>query len=400
MTTRAATPRYPGLDTMRAVASLAVVLTHAAFWAGFYDAGLLGAFTQRLEVGVSVFFVLSGFLLAHPWLTAARTGLPRDPVGRYATKRALRVLPVYWVTVVAALLVVRQNRELGLDRWVQNLTLVDLYREGQLPEGLSQMWSLVTEITFYAVLPLLMLLLLGRRATRLRSDRVLAILAVLSVGSIVWTAAATRGTLLELGPWTSQALPASFAWFAVGIAFAVVDVDRRHPVDARRSRLLDLLESTAAAPGACWLMAGAVLVVASTPLGGATGLVGRSASESVVRALAYTVVAALVVLPSIFGPTDSRYARWTSAPWLRHLGHISYSLFCCHVIVLWVLFDQLGLTIFDESFVLVTGLVLLVSLPISELLYRCVELPFLRLKDRGRRTPTDTTTDTATSAAS
>lgn len=395
------TPVYPGLDTLRAVASLAVVLTHCAFWAGFYDAGLLGAAAQRLEVGVAVFFVLSGFLLSHPWLTAARTGSRRDSVPRYAWKRALRVLPVYWVTVVLALLVVRQNRELGFDRWWQNVLLVDLYREPALPEGLSQMWSLATEVAFYATLPLVVLLLLGRPGAGLRSARAFWVLAALSVGSLVWTVAASSGgPLVHLGPWTTQALPAFLGWFAVGIAFAVLDVDRRHPATERPVRVAQLLESVAAAPGACWLTAGAVLLVASTPIGGAAGLFARTPSESLVRAVAYAVVAALVVLPSIFGPQDSGYARWTAQPWLRHLGHISYSLFCCHVVVLWLLFDLLDLKLFDESFLLVTALVLVVSLPFSELLYRLVERPFLRLKNAGRRTPAATTTDTAASAAS
>jgi peptidoglycan/LPS O-acetylase OafA/YrhL len=119
-----------------------------------------------------------------------------------------------------------------------------------------------------------------------------------------------------------------------------------------------------------------------------------------VRAVAYAVVAALVVLPSVFGDAETPYARWMAHPWLRHLGHVSYSLFCCHVIVLWVLFDRLDLTLFNASFPLVVVLVLAVSLPVSELLYRLVERPFLRLKNLGRRAPAATTTDTAASAAS
>lgn len=395
------TPSYPGLDTLRAVASLAVVLTHCAFWAGFYDEGLVGALTQRLEVGVAVFFVLSGFLLSHPWFTAARTGGARDSVARYAWKRGLRVLPVYWVTVVLALLVVRQNRDLGPERWWQNLLLVDLYLEPTLPEGLSQMWSLTTEVAFYATLPVLAALLVGRGRRGLRVGRALLVLALLTGVSLLWTVAASvGGPLVPLGAWTTQALPAFLGWFAVGMAFAVLDVDRRHPKDGSPARATRVLEAVAAVPGGCWLMAGAVLLVASTPIGGAAGLFARTSSESVVRAVGYALVAALVVLPSVFGPEDSRFARWSARPWMRHLGHISYSLFCCHVAVLWVLFDRLDLTLFDESFLVVTGLVLAVSLPLSELLYRLVERPFLRLKDRGRRRQAATTTETATSAAS
>ena len=392
---------FPGLDTLRAVASIAVVATHTSFWAGAYDAGLPGAVTQRLEIGVAVFFVLSGFLLSHPWLRHLRTGRPRDSVGRYFFKRALRILPVYWVSVIAALLLLEQNSSIAPSRWIDNVLLVDMYHNDVLPHGLTQMWSLATEVAFYALLPIGMFLLGLAVRARWRPLLLMVLLAVVSAGSLAWSAAAAD-SLASWGPWVTQALPGYLGWFSLGIALAVLDVDRRHRDEGRELTLVRWCRAAASAPGACWLVAGAALVVAATPIAGEAALVPRTASESVWRSILYGVVAGAVMLPSIFGEGHTRYARTMAQPFLRHLGHISYSLFCCHLIVLALLFEALDLTLFYENLAVVFALTLSVSLVVSEVLYRLVERPFLRLKNAGRpaSSRTGTRQDKATSTSS
>ena len=387
---------FPGLDTMRAVAPVAVVGTHTAFWAGYYDAGLLGAMSQRLEVGVTIFFVLSGFLLSRPWWVSLSEDVPRDTARRYLLKRALRVLPVYWVTVVAGFVLIAPNRDLSPDRWVANLLLVDLYRGDALPHGLTQMWSLTTEVAFYLVLPLLMWALVTLACRhRWRPVHALVVLGVLAVGSEVWNVAAA-GVLQEWNAWTPQALPGHLGWFGAGIALALLEVDSRRDTPVRGSRVLHDL---ARAPGSCWLLAAAAFTVASTPLAGQAALVSRTASEAVCRSVLYALVAVLVLLPSIFGDPASAYARTLARPALRHLGHLSYSVFCCHVIVLEVLFRRLDLTIFDTPALLLFLGVLAISLAVSEVLYRLVERPCLRLKDARWVRRLGTTTASEPSAA-
>ena len=66
--------RLPSLTGLRAVAALAVVGTHAAFGTGALNRGYPGMLLGRLDIGVAIFFVLSGLLLFGPWVRAAAAG--------------------------------------------------------------------------------------------------------------------------------------------------------------------------------------------------------------------------------------------------------------------------------------------------------------------------------------
>ena len=66
--------RVASLTGVRAVAALLVVATHAAYTTGKYTHGYAGLVFSRMEIGVPIFFVLSGFLLFGPWVRAAASG--------------------------------------------------------------------------------------------------------------------------------------------------------------------------------------------------------------------------------------------------------------------------------------------------------------------------------------
>ena len=77
--------RHAPLDGLRAAAAVAVLLTHAAIYSGLVGAGGDTArYAQRLEVGVAVFFVISGFVLYRPFLHARLESrpLPLGPATR------------------------------------------------------------------------------------------------------------------------------------------------------------------------------------------------------------------------------------------------------------------------------------------------------------------------------
>src|SRR3954451_5306241 len=97
--------RFPLVDSMRAIAALAVFGTHVAFFMGAYDGSPIGPYAQRLDVGVTGFFLISGFLLYRPFVLARQGGDALPAVGAYAWRRGLRIAPAYWVALtVSALL--------------------------------------------------------------------------------------------------------------------------------------------------------------------------------------------------------------------------------------------------------------------------------------------------------
>jgi peptidoglycan/LPS O-acetylase OafA/YrhL len=93
-------PRFPLFDSLRGIAVLAVVIFHVAFITGALNVRVAGDVLGVLgDVGVVLFFVISGFLLYRPFVAARAHGRrPPDPV-RYARRRALRIVPAYWVAL-------------------------------------------------------------------------------------------------------------------------------------------------------------------------------------------------------------------------------------------------------------------------------------------------------------
>lgn len=382
---------FPQLDAMRAVASIAVVATHAGFWSGFYTSGYFGVAVQRLEVGVAIFFVLSGFLLSRSYLVSAHDRVPHEPARRYFTKRVLRILPVYVVAVVAALTLISENRSLSVDRWVQNLLLVDLYREDQLPQGLTQMWSLTVEVAFYLILPLLGAFLIHIVCLdRWRPGRLLAFLALVIVGSVAWVLV-THSVDSALADQAARWLPSYASWFALGIGLTVLTIDASAP-----GRVTAALIAAGRDRASCWLAAGAIFLIVATPLGGSPLLVSPTPAQAVVRHVCYGLIAVLAVAPCVLGDDRTPVARVLALPAIRHLGHISYALFCCHVTVLAVGVPAMGFTVFNTPFLLLFSVILAISLVVAEVLYRVVERPFMSLAPgRRARTPSTTPSDSA-----
>ena len=140
--------------------------------------------------------MLSGFLLFRPWVKSAATGGPPPSLSRYARHRVRRIMPAYVITVLIAY-VLYHFRHAGPNpghTWYglfRNLTLTQIYCNGYLGkylhQGLTQMWSLAVEASFYVVLPLLaylLLVLICRR--RWQPKLVLAALAAMTLISPAW----------------------------------------------------------------------------------------------------------------------------------------------------------------------------------------------------------------------
>lgn len=373
-------PRFPALDTLRFVGAVAVLTTHTAFWAGSYTShGAWGTVLARLDVGVAIFFVLSGFLLSRPWIASAFQSKPRPRPGRYYWKRALRILPVYLVTAVIALSLIPENDDLGPRDWAKTLLMADIYVDNGPPDGLTQMWSLATELAFYLVLPVLMLVGLGRV---LSPRRLLVLIVFMWAVSLLWLGELSGHVPNAGDRAVNEWLPAFLGWFAVGILLALIQILRAN--GALPARVRNGVDILAASPGASWVAAFGLLLVAATPLAGPSLLVPPSDAEAVTKNVLYAGIGGLLVFTGVFAVPSGRYAQAMSQRWLRHLGHISYGIFCIHLPVLHLVMAVTGYTLFDAPFLAIWALTLALSLVAAELLYRVVEIPSMRFRDVGR----------------
>ena len=371
--------RYPALHGLRGLAALAVVVTHVAFYTGNYTTNALGRAVARLDVSVALFFLLSGFLLTLPMFRAAAQGRPLLGVRAFLWRRAVRILPAYWVGVVLALLLLPSNRTADAVTWLRHLLLVQIYTPGWFADGLVQTWSLCTEVSFYVALPFLVRRLCGPAGTPWRPRRVLVAIGALSVAGWAWLywASADPAVVGPLNLW----LPSFASWFGAGIAMAVLVA--AGPGFTGGARLRDLASS----PGTCLTGAAAVYALACTDIAGPLGLDRPAPVEALVKNVLYLVIAVLMTAPLIVGDRRSGWHVLLECRPAVWFGEISYGVFLTHLTVLGATFAVLGRPPFTGAMPAALFLTLLVSTVLGALSYRCLEAPLLRIRSRSGDTP-------------
>jgi peptidoglycan/LPS O-acetylase OafA/YrhL len=370
--------RFPALDGVRAIAALGVVLTHVGFQTGVTAHGARGGFLARLDAGVALFFVLSGFLLFLPFVRHRIAGRDAPPTGRYLERRALRILPAYWAAAVVCLLFVedKHGAATGLD-WLRHALLLQIYPAGGLREGFTQTWSLCTEVAFYLALPLLAPLVLGRRGP-FRPRRVVGVLGGLLVLTIGWLFAAHLPAL-ELRP-ASSWLPGQVGWFAVGMALAVARarLETGGPAEhAGWNWLLDI----ARAPGSCVLLGAVLFAIAITPVAGPRLISPTTGWEMIAKHLLYGGAAGLLVLPLVLAPADrSVVHRLLGSKLASWAGELSYSVFLWHLLALAAAFALLDVTVFTGHFWPVLVATLAGTAVLASISYFALERPLMGLR--------------------
>src|SRR6478752_9582414 len=149
--------RQPGLDLLRALAIIVVVVYHAALF-GFKLPGRVDRFGW---IGVDLFFVLSGYLIGGQ-LLAPLARDQRIKLGRFFTRRALRIMPAYFVVLAIYFLLPawREYPEMSQPLWKFLLSVQNIALHGGT--AFSHAWSLAVEDQFYLALPFLLLFLYRR----------------------------------------------------------------------------------------------------------------------------------------------------------------------------------------------------------------------------------------------
>lgn len=350
--------RFLLIDALRGLAALAVVLFHAregrhidalAAWLP----AAVSAVLAHGDLGVQVFFVLSGFVIAH---SMSRHEVTAGYVGRFMLRRSIRLDPPYWASMVlvvalgllSARLVPGKTFEApGAGRVLWHvLYLQDLVG---VPALNSIYWTLCIEIQFYLTFSLLMLVVTRLRRRWPGPAAFYLVMLPAALVADLWPPGlrpfGLRGLFLE--HW-HLFLAGVLVWWAV--------VAR--PTD-RVARVLAVAN----------LLVLAALAVARADV-----------------ALAVGLGAALLIFVAGW---RGKLASWLSARPLQALGAISYSLYLTHNPITGAAF-RAGYRLTGRSlalealwFVLVT----VTCLVFAALFHRAIERPTLALSHRIRLSP-------------
>jgi peptidoglycan/LPS O-acetylase OafA/YrhL len=303
-------PRFAGLDGLRAIAVIAVILYHLT--PGTLPGGFLG---------VDIFFVISGFLITSLLITEhADTG--RIRLGNFWRRRARRLLPALALVVLVcctAAWVIGGDVLVGLGQQVLGATTFSSnwlaiasersYFDESTPELLRNLWSLAVEEQFYLVWPLLVLVLVAVPARWVRIAIVAALAIMSAIGMALLAPAGGDATRVYYGTDTH-----SFG-LALGAVLAVAS--SRFPPDPQRwPRVVKVV-----LPAAGVLAIGA-LVALSFSMTADSALTYRGGLAAV------ALLSAVVILGSVI--PGSLLGRMLDRQPLRWIGERSYGLYLWH----------------------------------------------------------------------
>jgi peptidoglycan/LPS O-acetylase OafA/YrhL len=360
-------PRFPLIDSLRAVAVLGVLFGHVGSVSHETQSHFYGAWVANLTVGVCIFFVLSGFLLYRPFISGQLGAAPRPRIADYTRRRVLRIIPAYWLALTVLAIYPGLAGVHGADWW-RYYGLLQVYEPLTTLSGLPVAWSLCIEASFYLALPIFALatMRLTRRLDRDAQVRaMLGILAVLAVASVALRAV-DRDVVL------SNSLPTYLYWFAIGMTLAVLSVAWHDAPSPPR-----LVRFVRDRPAACWAVALVLYAILGAALTSAPQHLGFSDRQLMIQHVLRGGIAFFLVLPAVFGDGAGGWPRrvlgWRRLQWL---GLISYGFYLWHLEVVRVLsahFSGHWWPLLVSSF--------LVSAAVAAGSYYIVERPILRFKN-------------------
>ena len=338
---RSRSHRLAGLDGVRAVAAILVVVYHVSLDAGrtgngngFVGYGHLAPVLSELKSGVTIFFVISGLVLYLPFARALVSGSALPDWRVYTRRRIVRIVPAYWLAVLGVGVLLPAGQTFGASTW-RLLSFAQIYHPDTFFSGLGVAWSLDVEVAFYIAVPILAAAMahLLRDRTGVRAVRgQFALLAALGSAAFVGRVWLCHGSLVA--PAHSQVTatlpPMVFGWFVPGMILAVLIAGREAGAPLPRAvAMLSLRPAVSFVLGLC-------TVAAAIPTQRGDMLLTLYAP---ITQLLLGLGAALVVLPVALRSDRSAskpLALLDSRPMVA-LGTISFGIYLWHQPLLFLL---------------------------------------------------------------
>jgi peptidoglycan/LPS O-acetylase OafA/YrhL len=365
-------------DGLRAIAALAVLVLHAAIVVslskhapGFAAederanqyraiAGAAAPLLALTRLGIYIFFALSGYLLSRGFLAAYTLGTPRPPISRFARNRVLRIVPAFWVVMVVYETWDHAWPAGGAGGLLAAFGFAQNYHH-TAAAVIPQAWTLDIEVAFYALIPIVALIVLaargpGRGTPARRLRLVLGVLATAYAGSLLLKHTAGRPVdhTYNIGDYLFAFIP--------GVALAAIE-----PFAAPRLR--ERHDGSRWAWGA--LGAGAALLAL---------YVYAPAGQYGLRLILATLgCGAVLAAPLTLQWATGRCWRLLQCRPMRWLGQRSYGIYLIHLGLMGHLLTRIGGGhSYATTFLLLTAASAVATILAADLLWRAVEWPILQ----------------------
>lgn len=336
--------RLPGLDGLRAIGVLAVIVAHAGFTGGLPE-----------DFGPTAFFVLSGFLITR-LLVRAREKTGAVSLRRFYLGRTLRIFPAYYFFVLLSYFLDARAGQRWSHAFLANaLTYTVNYFNAfnhHPVTSLAHAWSLAVEEQFYLLWPLAFVILARRGRSALVAGVSLAALA-----AVVWRSWLFLGAHVDVS-YIYNAFDTRFDNLAVGCLLALT-IDYKN---------------VAAVAEWCGKRSWFSIVTLALLLT-SRAVLGRAYHFSIGLTIDALLVAVLIV--QVLQLYRTRLWCWLEWPAVRYLGAISYPMYLYHA---WG--ASVGRRVPGDSWLLDLVAGVLATIILASGSYYFIERPFLKLKPR------------------
>jgi peptidoglycan/LPS O-acetylase OafA/YrhL len=355
--------KFPAFDGFRGIGVVVVVFSHCpeVLESGVYNA--LWKLNQLSRVGyvaLDIFFVISGFFITR-LLLRERAKSGSISFKNFYARRALRIFPVYYLTIVVCYFIFHFGATDTLSLLTYTFNFYHPFHPA--PHPLEHTWSLSVEEQFYFFWPLL-ILLVPPRWLKVVTGRVIPVLAVMSglvmallidaqdkmlAGDIVYMSIFTRMLSLSLGGW-----------------LAIREFENR-PLRGWRCLVL--------------VIAALVLLLIDRA-GRESEIINSQAVYWTIALIAYAMVSVAFVSTLVFD--RGIVQRWLTAilsiSIFRGLGHLSYAMYVFHLPVLFYLGLNDGALAGAKAPIMQVVLAFAITTILSILSYFLIENPLSSLK--------------------
>jgi peptidoglycan/LPS O-acetylase OafA/YrhL len=378
--------RIPGADGLRALACLLVVWHHTTQRFNPESAPewiqQIHFFGMRGEVGVSLFFVLSGCLLSLPFWNSFLHKQPIPNLRFYAVNRAARIIPAYWFNLLFCTIFALWVFGESINWWrlISGLLFINSYHYSSFfpAEINGPLWSIGLEVSCYVLLPVVLIMIIkrSRKISSAIAGMLIWILALQLLNPWIidnfmtsdklkgWEYGFTGGAKQWLPYWN---LGTFFAQFLCGSLAALIIVSLRTR-NIVKSKKFDLLSVS-------FGLAAVFLVGARLQPGAPDSFTNQPYLAPFFALLMAGLIVSISFSTRVCNILDNGLFRW--------LAQLSFSIYLWHMVIIVFIEREIvskyvyyGVTNLSE-WIFLSSIVLLVSITLAATSWRFLESPLL-----------------------